>query len=175
MSIEETLSTIIPKIFDQAQNTTANHQKNVVALHKVHIDAAAFTESVHNGKSIKLTGERLFEDTFIDLLCRVVVVKKGVSQADRIIKFVGAYTKYMNEKGSYGLPSLLMVLDAARLAMEIKKGEDDDDDDDDTTAARFVTRLLKFLLKGFLAKDKIVRYRCVHILTEMVSHLGEIE
>ncbi|KIK98064.1 hypothetical protein PAXRUDRAFT_824294 [Paxillus rubicundulus Ve08.2h10] len=158
-SIEETLSTIIPKIFDQAQNTSANHQKNVVALHKVHGDAAVFTESVHNGKSIKLTGERLFEDTFIDLLCRVIVVKKGVSQADRMIKFVGAYTKYMNEK-----------------AMEIKKGEaDDDDDDDDTTAARFVTRLLKFLLKGFLAKDKIVRYRCVHILTEMVSHLGEID
>ncbi|KAF9234460.1 nuclear condensing complex subunit [Melanogaster broomeanus] len=158
-SVEETVSTNLPKIFDQAQTTTANHQKNVVALHKIQIDAAAFTESIHNGKSIKLTGERLFEDTFIDLLCRVVVVKKGVTQADRIIKFVGAYTRYINEK-----------------ALELKKeDEDDDDDDDDTTAARFVARLLKFLLKGFVAKDKIVRYRCVHILAEMVAHLGEID
>ncbi|KAF9235537.1 hypothetical protein BU15DRAFT_77936 [Melanogaster broomeanus] len=58
-SVEETVSTNLSKIFDQAQNTTANHQKNVVALHKIQIDAAAFTESVHNGKSIKMTGERL--------------------------------------------------------------------------------------------------------------------
>lgn len=57
------------------------------------------------------------------------------------------------------------------LAQETKE----QDDDDDTTAARFIARLLKFLLKGFVAKDKIVRYRCVHILTEMVAHLGEIE
>ena len=98
-SLAETLSVSIPKIFDQAQNTTANHQKNVVALHKIHSDAAAFTESVHNGRSIKLTGERLFEDAFIDVLCRVLVIKKGVSQAERIVKFVGAYTKYMNEQG----------------------------------------------------------------------------
>lgn len=89
----------LPKIFDQVQTTTANHQKNVVALHKVHVDAAAFTESIHGGRSIKLTGERLFEDTFIDLLCRVIVVKKGVSQADRIVKFIGAYAHYLNMKG----------------------------------------------------------------------------
>lgn len=59
----------------------------------------------------------------------------------------------------------------------MKKGDEnnDDDDDDDSTTARFVARLLKLLLKGFVAKDKIVRYRCVQILTEMVAHLGELE
>lgn len=56
-----------------------------------------------------------------------------------------------------------------------EENDDDDDDDDDTTAARFVARLLKFLLNGFVAKDKTVRYRCVRILAEMVTHLGEIE
>ena len=63
------------------------------------------------------------------------------------------------------------------LVQETKKDDeiDDDNDDDDTTAARFIARLLKFLLKGFVAKDKVVRYRCVHILAEMVAHLGEIE
>ncbi|KAL4079677.1 nuclear condensing complex subunit [Scleroderma citrinum] len=150
-SLAETLSASIPRIFDQAQNTTANHQKNVVALYKIHIDAATFTESVHNGRSIKLTGERLFEDAFIDMF-------KGISQAERIVKFVGAYTKYMNEQAS-----------------KVQKEENDDDDDDDTTAARFVARLLKFLLNGFVAKDKTVRYRCVRILAEMVAHLGEID
>lgn len=90
----------LPKIFDQVQTTTANHQKNAVALHKVHVEAAAFTELTHGGHSIKLTGERTFEDTFIDMLCRVVVLKKGVTQADRIVKFVGAYIHYLNLKGA---------------------------------------------------------------------------
>ncbi|KAI5983442.1 hypothetical protein EDC04DRAFT_3008794, partial [Pisolithus marmoratus] len=175
--LAEVLSVSVPKIFDQAQNTTANHQKNVVALHKIHLDAAAFTESVHNGKAIKLTGERNFEDAFIDMVCRVLVVKKGVSQAERIVKFVGTYTKYLNEKGRSSQPSVPVELFFTRAsAADTKKEADDDgDDDDDTTSSRFVARLLKFLVNGFVAKDKIVRYRCVRILAEMVTHLGEIE
>ena len=52
---------------------------------------------------------------------------------------------------------------------------EDPDDDFESTAARFTARLLKFLLKGFLAKDKSVRYRVLQTVAEMVSHLGEIE
>ncbi|KAH7929985.1 ARM repeat-containing protein [Leucogyrophana mollusca] len=155
-TVQESLATNVPKIFDQAQNSTANHQKNLVALYKIHSEAASYTESIHDGKSIKLTGERLFEDIFVDMLCRTVLVKKGTSQGDRIVKFVGSYTKFINEK-----------------AAEIKREEDDEDDD--STASRFVARLLKFLIKGFVAKDKVARYRCVHILAEMVAHLGEID
>ncbi|KAG1728449.1 nuclear condensing complex subunit [Suillus lakei] len=155
-SVEETLTASVPKIFDQVQNSTANHQKNIVALHKLHLDAAGFTEPIHNGRSIKLTGERMFEEKFKGILCRAAAVKKGTSQGDRIVKFVGAYTKYINER-----------------AAEVKK-EDDDDDDDETTASRFVEKVLAFLLIGFEAKDKVARYRCVHFLAEMVAHLGEI-
>ncbi|KAI6131286.1 nuclear condensing complex subunit [Pisolithus croceorrhizus] len=148
--LTEALSVSIPKIFDQVQNTTANHQKNIVALYKIHIDASAFTESVHNGRAIKLTGERNFEDAFIDMVCRVLVIKKGASQAERVVKFVGTYTKYLNEK-----------------AVETKKEDEADGDDDDTTASRFVARLLKFLVNGFVAKDKIVRYRCMSNITHI--------
>lgn len=49
------------------------------------------------------------------------------------------------------------------------------DEDDDSLASRFVSRLLKWLLQGFLAKNKIVRYRAVFIVSELISHLGEIE
>jgi hypothetical protein len=38
-----------------------------------------------------------------------------------------------------------------------------------------VNRLLKYLLRGFVAKDKAVRFRCVGLVAEMVSYLGEIE
>ncbi|KAF8547377.1 hypothetical protein OG21DRAFT_1479489 [Imleria badia] len=139
-----------PPINSSPNGPNTANQKRVIALHKLHVDAAAFTESIHGGHSIKLTvGERFFEDTFIELLCRVVVVKKGVSQIDQIVKFVSAYVFYLNLKGQ-----------------EIKK--EDDNDDDDATSARFVARLLKFLLEGFVAKDKIVRYRCVHLLTGML-------
>ncbi|EGO03950.1 hypothetical protein SERLA73DRAFT_165497 [Serpula lacrymans var. lacrymans S7.3] len=154
--ILEQLTNGVPKIFDQAQNSTANHQKNLVSLHKLHCEAANVTEEYHNGDSLKLIGERNFEDVFIGMVGRVLPVKKGTSQADRIIKFVGSYTKFINDKTA-----------------EIKKEEDGDDED--TTASRFVARLLRFLLQGFSAKDKIIRYRSVHLLAEMVSHLGEID
>jgi Chromosome condensation complex Condensin, subunit G len=61
------------------------------------------------------------------------------------------------------------------VAAEEKIPTEDDDEDEDTTASRFTARLLNFLIKGFLAKDKSIRYRVLHTVAEMVSHLGEIE
>lgn len=52
---------------------------------------------------------------------------------------------------------------------------DSDDEDNDTTASRFTAKLLNFLLKGFQAKDKVVRYRVISIAAEMISYLGELE
>ena len=54
-------------------------------------------------------------------------------------------------------------------------GDDDDDEEEDTAQSRFVLRLLRFLLKGCLAKDRVVRFRVVQCLSEMIAHLGEIE
>lgn len=50
-----------------------------------------------------------------------------------------------------------------------------EEDEDDTTATRFVARLTKYLLKGFVAKDKNVRFRVLQIVAEMISNLGEME
>jgi hypothetical protein len=97
-TLEDRLKTI-PTIFDQVQNTTANHSKNYVALFKVHQEAAKVTESVNDGEGIRLIGERAFEDVLIDIINRVLVVKKGESVADRVVKFVGGYLKFGNEKG----------------------------------------------------------------------------
>ena len=101
-SITDTIITAFPKIFEQVQNTTANHQKNRVALHKLHKEASAHVQSVQNGKGIKLIGERVFEDAFIDMVNHVLHVKKGVPLADRVVKFVGGYVRFMNEKGECG-------------------------------------------------------------------------
>lgn len=102
--ILETLQPAISKIFDQAQTTTANHQKNFVALYKIHVEAAKHTQPVQNGKSVKLVGERAFEDIFINMVTRVLSLKKGTTGADRVIKFVGGYIRVANDKcGQYTL------------------------------------------------------------------------
>lgn len=93
------LTETIPKIFDQAQVSTANHQKNFVALHKLQTEAALQTEIAPKGKGVKLIGERAFGDVFLNMVTRILPVKKGATQVDRMVKFVGGYTKFMNEKG----------------------------------------------------------------------------
>lgn len=112
----EQLPTILPKAFDQAQNSTANHLKNFAILHTLHADAATHTEELNGGESLKLVGERAFEDAYVDCVSRVLGVKKGVGQADRIVRFVGGFTKYINEKGASRLqPSFEFISDTPQL------------------------------------------------------------
>jgi condensin complex subunit 3 len=173
------LATALARVFDQAQTSTANHQKNFVALHKLHLEAAKKKEPVKNG--FKLTGEREFEAMFTDMLTRVLQVKKGATTADRIVKFVGGYIKFVNLKSACRRQFTRSYLLNLNLSLapddrpDTENAVEEDDEDTDTTASRFIARLLKFLLKGFLAKDKIVRYRVIFIVAEMVAHLGELE
>lgn len=169
----DALKTAVPKIFDQAQATTANHQKNFVALYKLHTDAASRTESVQDGRSTKLVGERAFEDVCLCILARVLPHKKGTTVADRIVRFLGGYTKFVNEKGKKR-PSILNTVTQFCIAAEEAKKEDVDDSDD-TTASRFISRMLTFLLAGCVAKDKSVRFRVVQCISELITQLGEIE
>ena len=50
-----------------------------------------------------------------------------------------------------------------------------DSEDDDNTSSRFIDRLLHFLLKGFEAKDKVVRFRSVQIVATTLPYIGELE
>ncbi|EPS93226.1 hypothetical protein FOMPIDRAFT_1056181 [Fomitopsis schrenkii] len=145
----------IPKVFDQVQSTTANHQKNSTALYKLHCDAAIQTQPIRSEKSVKLTGEHAFTSAVIDMLTRVLPIKKGITVADRVIKFIGGYTRFINEKAT--------------------ENAETKEDEDETTASRFVARILRFLLSGCLAKDKNVRYRVLQTIAEMIAHLGEID
>jgi condensin complex subunit 3 len=68
-----------------------------------------------------------------------------------------------------------MLTPASVVEQRRNQPQDDDDDDEDTPTSRFTARLIRFLLKGFVAKDKTVRYRVVYLVAEMVACLGEIE
>ena len=97
----EDLIESIANIFDQAQISLANHKKNCVALYKLHTKAAAVTQPGKDGNGPKLVGEKAFQDVFVDMVNRVLVVKKGPANADRIVKYIGSYVKFMNEKGVF--------------------------------------------------------------------------
>ncbi|KAG6815820.1 hypothetical protein H0H87_011119 [Tephrocybe sp. NHM501043] len=159
----DTLAEAVAVIFDQAQLSLANHRKNCVALYKLHHQAAAVTQKAKNGRDIKYVGERKFGDAFLGLVNRVLVVKKGPAAADRVIRFIGSYVKFVNEKAAAEKATISNSI-STRL-----------DDNEDTFASRFVRRLLNYLLEGFLAKNKITRYRCICVVSEMISHLGEID
>lgn len=93
------LQETIAGLFDQAQSSIANHKKNCVTLYKLHVKAAAITKPSKAG--VKPIGERAFGDVFIDMISRVLPVKKGPATADRIVKYVGAYVQFINEKGTF--------------------------------------------------------------------------
>ncbi|KAL5523222.1 YCG1_1 [Sanghuangporus sanghuang] len=145
----------LPKIFEQAQVSTANHQKNFVALNKLHSAAVSITAPLQNGIDLQLTGEKAFEDLFIDMIVRILPVKKGATVVDRIVKFVAGYVRFIHEKEKES----------------IKHGEEDDE----TPTSRFVSRLIRYLLKGFEAKDKNVRFRVLQFVAEVSENMGEID
>lgn len=64
--------------------------------------------------------------------------------------------------------------DSLSLAAKDKEAASEDEEED-TPTSRLVAALLKHLIKGFNAKDKIVRYRVVQIVAELIFSLGELE
>ncbi|KAF9066728.1 nuclear condensing complex subunit [Rhodocollybia butyracea] len=149
-SLDE-LSTSVSAKFDQAQSSLANHRKNCVELHKLHLQASKIKDTRQKDEKI-LIGEEAFGDCFIDMVNRTLAMKKGAF-ADRIVKFIGSYVKMMNDK----------------------LAEDHSDNAEETFASRFVTRLLEWLFPGFRAKNKMVRQRSIQLVTEMMANIGEID
>jgi condensin complex subunit 3 len=95
--LTDTLPFALPPIFDQTQHTTANHRKNIVALCKIQASCSTIIEK--SSKGTKLLGEKAFNAAFIDMVNRVLPVKKGVAVADRVVKFVAQYVAYTTQQG----------------------------------------------------------------------------
>lgn len=99
--LTDTLPVALPPIFEQAQHTTANHRKNIVTLRKIQETCASITERTPKGT--KLFGEKAFNTLFIDMVNRLLPIKKGVSVADRVVKFIANYVAYATEQGESNL------------------------------------------------------------------------
>ncbi|KAL0058503.1 chromosome condensation complex Condensin, subunit G [Marasmius tenuissimus] len=97
---------------------------------------------------------------------RILDVKKG-GFADRIVKFVGSYVKFVNDK--------VVEEKSTQNAGPSESASTQTRDDEDTLASRFVARLLQHLFHGFQSKNKVVRQRSVHLVSEMMTNIGEID
>ncbi|WVN89766.1 uncharacterized protein L203_104996 [Cryptococcus depauperatus CBS 7841] len=153
--LTDTFPSLLPPIFEQVQQTTANHRKNIVHLRKIQDQCASFTEETPKG--IKLIGEKAFNTLFIDMVNRILPVRKGVAVADRVVKFVASYVAYATEMDLSGRP------------------EEKEDEEMETTSSRFVVKLLRHLLAGTEAKDKNVRFRVILLIVSMINGLGEMD
>ena len=142
-SVLEQVQAQLPPHFQDAQFSVANHRKNCVSLYRLHARCTQVTEQTERGT--RLVGEKAFNETFFGCLHRVLGLKRGVKNADRICKFAATYAAYILEQF------------AAQ------------DEDTETPAMRFVTILLKHLLKGFRAKNKHVRLRCCHCVSLLIN------
>lgn len=90
----------ISPIFQQAQTSVANHNKNSVALYKTFEQLAHIGRKSRKEGYFKTYGETPFKEAFEGCFTRSLGVKKGEASADRVAKFVGAFIKHLNEKGS---------------------------------------------------------------------------
>jgi condensin complex subunit 3 len=97
LSYLDTLPQSLPPIFEQAQHTTANHRKNIATLRKIQETCSTLTAATPKG--VKLVGEKAFNTIFIEMVNRILGVKKGVAVADRIVKFICSYAAYSTEQG----------------------------------------------------------------------------
>ena len=102
----DSLNTAIPVVFDQAQSSTVSHKKNCITLYKLHQNAASVTRTRNRDndtseKEPKHVGEKMFNNIFMDMMDRVLAIKEGSITADRVIRFVGSYVKFLTQKGAH--------------------------------------------------------------------------
>ncbi len=98
-SIEQVIAQI-PPIFAQVQLSLASHKKNVVALRKLQLACAQVTEEHDHNTTVKLVGEKAFNVSVIDMVNRVLQIKKGIAVADRVVQFIGRFATHMMAEGA---------------------------------------------------------------------------
>ncbi|KAK4056299.1 chromosome condensation complex Condensin, subunit G [Microbotryomycetes sp. JL221] len=176
-SLSDALDAQVAALFQQAQNSVASHRKLVNSLYHLFQRCASFTTMSSSGRTIKLTGERMFGERIRSCLVYALGCKKGIEQADRIIKFVAAFV-------AFAVDVDLKRAEARQQEKQQAKQDGDDDNDDDQVedddepegpSSRLVAQLLAFLLRGFTAKSKIARFRCVQLVALMINSLGEVD
>ncbi|BFZ59916.1 chromosome condensation complex Condensin, subunit G [Saitoella coloradoensis] len=145
------LKPTLASIFNDAQRTTATHRKLVNATRSLQ-DACVEREGED--------GEEAFTTEFLKCLNKVLPVKKSEPTADRVVKFCVAFIQHIQETGVENQDEDVMDMSEA---------------DIETTGMRFADAVMRHLLRGLEAKDKVVRLRCCQVITLAINSLSAID
>ncbi|KAJ4293305.1 chromosome condensation complex Condensin, subunit G [Kalmusia sp. IMI 367209] len=158
----------IAQIFDDAQNTTATQRKLQTMLRKIQ-ERCCFeppTTKRKKGHEEEVFDEEQFNDEVTRCVLRILNVKKGVAEADRVIRFVGLFLKHAGERDR-----AILYPDG-----EVATGEQPE-----TATSKLISQIISSLISllfppdGKPASNKTVRYRATQTLTVVIGNLETID
>jgi condensin complex subunit 3 len=107
----ETAPGILANALEQSQRTASNHRKNINIVYKLFQQCSLIVEKLANGRGTRLSGEKAFIDTLKENgINRVLVVKRGVTEADRVIRFICAFISHATEQHEAALAGAFLFL-----------------------------------------------------------------
>jgi len=86
-------------LFSAAQHNVSQHRKLINNTHALFLKCAKVTTTSEDGQSIRLSGEKLFGDAWRSMAVHALGVKKGVDQADKVVKFMAGFIGFAVEHG----------------------------------------------------------------------------
>jgi len=104
--ILETLYKQVVEVFQGAQNESSLHKRRVKVLCKLHAQAATFVENGKQPGQVKRIGEKKFNEAFWKTVANVLPVRKGVVEADRVVRMVGAFVQQLTTESGMWLPTV---------------------------------------------------------------------
>ncbi|RYP12700.1 hypothetical protein DL765_007200 [Monosporascus sp. GIB2] len=159
---DSALRSQICAIFRDAQKTTATHRKLVVTLRKIH-ETCCYEPTRPNkppsSPSKTDFDEGDFNNEFTRCVLRVMPVKKSEGAGDKVIRFVGLFLRYANDKDN----ELLGENDVDASTMP------------ETPSTRLTTQVMETILPLLTAKDKFVRFRSTQLISHIINSLDAID
>ncbi|KAJ2773959.1 chromosome condensation complex Condensin, subunit G, partial [Coemansia nantahalensis] len=162
------LRSVVPGVFDAAQRSGTGHRKHAMALYKLQ-------QQCHDADTEGLTGEDAFNREFIRNLNKILGIKRREASADKIVKLVATFVQVSHEKDAQAQAQAKGGSGSAVDADDVFAADGEDGAGLDTASSRFVELLIRYLLQGFQAKEKLTRLRCCQIVAMSVTSLGEID
>lgn len=86
-------------LFSAAQHNASQHRKLTNNAHALFLKCAKVTTPSEDGQSVRLSGEKLFGEAWRTMAVHALGVKKGVDQADKVVKFMAGFIGFAVEYG----------------------------------------------------------------------------
>ncbi|KAH8914244.1 hypothetical protein BT69DRAFT_1233008 [Atractiella rhizophila] len=147
----------------QTQSTSKPSKRLLITLSKTFKQSCAITTVPDGGnenKRVSLTGERGFREALQGLLDRTLDKKRGHSGAERVVRFCVEWVEWEGKQSA-----------SSRLFSSEEEGKENLQQ----PLQRLVSALFRHYCKGFKAKDKTVRFRCVQIVAALLSKIQELD